>query len=78
MDGTTFDTIEDAARENKVFEYIDIRDERLMHGSVVDAVNAILDEQDKENVDRDVAIGSTGMWRSGCCTIPSPATPRVR
>lgn len=57
VDGTTFDTIEDAARENKVFEYIDIRDERLMHGSVVDAVNAILDEQDKENVDRDVAIG---------------------
>lgn len=57
IDGTTFDTIENAARDNKVFEYIDIRDERLMHGSVVDAVNAVLDEQDKEGVDRDVAIG---------------------
>lgn len=55
--GTTFDTLEETARDNKVFEYIDIRDERLMLGDVVEAVNAQVDEQGKEKVDSDVATG---------------------
>lgn len=57
LDGTSFDTIENTARENKVFEYIDIRDDRLRSGDVVMAVNALLEENGKEKVDRDVAIG---------------------
>ena len=56
-EGTTYDTIENLARENKVFEYVDIRDGRLSSGDVVDAVNSILDENGKEKAEREVAIG---------------------
>lgn len=56
-EGTTFDTIEDIARDNKVFEYIDIRDERLKSGDIIEAVNTLLEEQNKEKTEREVAIG---------------------
>lgn len=56
--GTTFDTIEEIARANRTFEYIDIRDERLGSGNnIAETVNVILNENGKESVNGDEAVG---------------------